>query len=139
MADNHSPQVRSWNMSRIRSSNTIPEEIVRKFLFSKNLRYRKNDKHLPGKPDIVLPKYNTIIFVHGCFWHCHAGCSDYVPPKSNQNYWNPKLERNRLRDIENAAKLHECGWRVIIVWECTLKKHNRQETLEKLLIEIMQA
>jgi DNA mismatch endonuclease (patch repair protein) len=136
MADNHSPQVRSYNMSRIRSRNTKPEEIVRKYLFSKGFRYRKNDKRFPGKPDIILPKYRTAIFVHGCFWHGHEGCSDFVQPKSNQDYWKPKLERNRLRDVENVAKLQANGWSVIIVWECELKKPVYSKRLEKLCMEI---
>lgn len=136
MADNHSPQVRSYNMSRIRSNNTKPEEIVRKFLFSKGLRYRKNDKRFPGRPDIVLPKYKTVIFVHGCFWHSHEGCSDFVQPKSNQDYWKPKLDNNRKRDETNIATLAADGMRVIIVWECELKKAKRDERLEKLYNEI---
>ena len=139
MADNHSPQVRSYNMSQIRSNNTKPEEIVRKFLFSKGFRYRKNDSRFSGKPDIVLPKYKTIIFVHGCFWHCHKGCSDYVQPKSNQDYWSKKLERNRLRDDDNIIKLKSDGWRVIIVWECELKKNCREKTLENLAAQIAQS
>lgn len=136
MADNHSPQVRSYNMSRIRSADTKPEEIVRKHLFSKGFRYRKNDKRYPGKPDIVLPKYKTIIFVHGCFWHCHIGCSDFVQPKSNQDYWQKKLERNRIRDGENIARLRNSGWRVIVVWECELKKDFLNERLKQLCTEI---
>ena len=138
MADNHSPEIRSYNMSRIKSINTKPEEIVRKYLFSKGLRYRKNDKRYAGKPDIVLPKYRTIIFVNGCFWHCHAGCSDFVVPKSNQKYWLPKLERNRLRDKANEESLKQDGWHVIVVWECELKKRSREERLEKLYKEIVQ-
>lgn len=138
MADNHSPEIRSYNMSRIRSRNTKPEEIVRKYLFSKGLRYRKNDKRYAGKPDIVLPKYRTIIFVNGCFWHCHSGCPDFVVPKSNKKYWLPKLERNRLRDKANEESLKQEGWRVIVVWECELKKQNRQERLEELYNEIVQ-
>jgi DNA mismatch endonuclease (patch repair protein) len=89
----HSKEVRSYNMSRIRSKDTKPEEIVRKFLFSKGFRYRKNDRRYPGCPDIVLPKYRTVVFINGCFWHCHEGCSDFVIPKSNQGYWVPKLEK----------------------------------------------
>lgn len=139
MADNHSPEIRSYNMSHIKCSNTRPEEIVRKYLFSKGLRYRKNDKRYAGKPDIVLPKYRAIIFVNGCFWHCHTGCSDFVLPKSNQEYWLPKLERNRLRDKENEESLKRDGWRVIVVWECELKKRNREERLGKLYKEIVQS
>jgi len=137
MADNHSPEVRSRNMSRIRSKNTKPEEIVRKYLFHRGLRYRKNDTRYPGKPDIVLPKYRTIVFVHGCFWHCHKGCPDYVIPKSNVDYWVPKLERNRQRDEKSNATLLAAGWRIIIVWECELKKQTQEERLVSLYREIV--
>jgi len=136
MADNHSPQVRSYNMSRIRSKGTKPEEIVRKYLFSCGLRYRKNDKRYPGKPDMVFPKYKTVVFVHGCFWHCHEGCSDFVMPKSRIDYWQVKLERNRQRDIEHIAALETDGWRVVIVWECEIKKAVRNERLRRLFSEI---
>jgi DNA mismatch endonuclease (patch repair protein) len=136
MADNHSPQVRSCNMSRIRSNSTKPEEIVRKYLFSKGFRYRKNDKRYPGKPDIVLPKYKAVVFIHGCFWHGHEGCPDFVLPQSNQNYWLPKLERNRQRDTEHIYDLESNGCRVIVVWECELKKAVRAERLERLYQEI---
>jgi DNA mismatch endonuclease (patch repair protein) len=136
MVDNHSPKVRSYNMSRIRGKDTKPEEIARKYLFAKGLRYRKNDKRLPGKPDIVLPKYKTVIFVHGCFWHSHKNCPDFVRPKSNQDYWLPKLERNRLRDSEHIVALESDGWYVIVVWECELKKAVRDENLRRLYKEI---
>jgi DNA mismatch endonuclease (patch repair protein) len=136
MLDNHSPKVRSYNMSRIRSKDTKPEEIARRFLFTKGLRYRKNDKRLPGKPDIVLPKYKTVVFIHGCFWHCHNNCPDFVLPKSNQDYWIPKLERNRLRDSEHVAVLKSSGWRVMVLWECELKKAVRDETLARLCDKI---
>lgn len=124
-------------MSRIRSDNTRPEEIVRKYLFSRGLRYRKNDKRYPGKPDIVLPKYKTIVFVNGCFWHCHEGCKDFVVPKSNQEYWLPKLERNCKRDRMKQEELEHGGWRVIIIWECELKKASRQDRLISLYEEIV--
>ena len=137
MADNHSPEVRSYNMSRIRSKNTKPEDTVSRYLFSRGLRYRKNDRRYPGKPDIVLPKYRTIVFVHGCFWHCHDGCPDFVVPKSNPDYWIPKLERNRQRDINDVAALQKAGWHIIIVWECELKKAARAERLAKLYHEIV--
>ncbi|MBQ2665084.1 MAG: DNA mismatch endonuclease Vsr [Clostridia bacterium] len=130
--DNHTKEVRSYNMSQIRSTNTKPEETVRKYLFSKGFRYRKNDKHLPGKPDIVLKKYKTLIFVNGCFWHCHEGCPKYVFPKSNQEYWREKLDRNKKRDAENISKLENMGWNVITVWECELKKDKLGYTLETL-------
>ena len=138
MADNHSPQTRSYNMSRIKGANTKPEDMVRKFLFSKGLRYRKNDKRYPGKPDIVFPKYRTVVFIHGCFWHCHEGCSDFVVPKSNTGYWIPKLDLNRKRDAVAIETLQRAGWRVYIVWECELKKSVREKRLEKLYSQIIE-
>lgn len=135
MADTKTPAERSENMSRIRSTNTKPEEIVRKYLFSHGFRYRKNDKRYPGKPDIVLPKYRTIIFVNGCFWHMH-GCSRSRLPRSNEEYWKPKIERNIKRDAENKQKLEVAGWNVIIVWECELKKSTSEERLSRLCNEI---
>ena len=135
MADNHSKEVRSMNMSRIRSTNSMPEEIVRKYLFSKGFRYRKNVKKLPGCPDMVLPKYKTVIFVNGCFWHKHD-CPRFVWPSSNQDYWIPKIQRNIERDRLNAAELQKKGWHIITVWECELKKKNRELRLERLLSEI---
>jgi len=137
MPDNHSPEVRSYNMSRIRSENTKPEEIVRKYLFSCGLRYRKNDKRYPGKPDMVFPKYNTLIFINGCFWHGHEGCSDFVMPKSKLNYWKPKIERNRQRDKKNIRKLRKDGWHVITIWECDLKKNKRDIKLKQLYNKII--
>ncbi|MBE6991238.1 MAG: DNA mismatch endonuclease Vsr [Ruminococcaceae bacterium] len=135
MADTKTPAERSENMSRIRSTNTKPEEIVMKYLFSHGFRYRKNDKRYPGKPDIVLPKYRTIIFVNGCFWHMH-GCSRSRFPRSNQEYWKPKIERNIQRDAENQQKLEADGWKVIVVWECELKKRIVEERLSRLCEEI---
>lgn len=135
MADNHSKEVRSMNMSHIRSTNSRPEEIVRKYLFSKGFRYRKNVRSLPGTPDIVLPKYKTIVFVNGCFWHKHD-CPRFVWPSSHQEYWRPKIQRNVERDKQNIAALHTLGWSVITVWECELKKNIRDERLKQLCIEI---
>lgn len=135
MADNHSKEVRSMNMSRIRSTNSKPEEIVRKYLFSKGFRYRKNVNKLPGCPDIVLPKYKTVIFVNGCFWHKHD-CPRFIWPSSNQDYWIPKIQRNIERDRLNVAELQKKGWHIITVWECELKKKNRELRLERLLSEI---
>lgn len=120
--DKHSKEVRSYNMSQIRSTNSKPEIMVRKYLFSKGLRYRKNVKTLPGKPDIVLPKYKTIVFVNGCFWHGHKNCKYFVMPKSNIEFWNEKISRNVKRDEEIHRKLSAAGWNVIVVWECELKK-----------------
>lgn len=135
--DNHTKEVRSYNMSRIRSINSKPEELVRRYLFSKGLRYRKNVKTLPGKPDIVLAKYKTIIFVNGCFWHAHQGCQYFVMPKSNIEYWNEKIDRNIKRDKLVYKQLSEAGWNVIIVWECELKKAKRENTLEYLYYNIL--
>lgn len=135
MADTKTPAERSENMSRIRSTNTKPEEIVRKYLFSHGFRYRKNDKRYPGKPDIALSKYRTIIFVNGCFWHMH-GCSRSRLPRSNQDYWKPKIERNIQRDADNKQKLELDGWKVIVVWECELKKRIAEERLSRLCEEI---
>lgn len=136
MSDVHSKEVRSYNMSQIRSKNTKPEEIVRKYLFSQGLRYRKNDSHLPGKPDIVLPKYKTVIFVNGCFWHCHD-CRYFVWPKNNAEFWYNKIGTNVKRDIRNYQLLQDSGWKVIRVWECELKSVNRSETLGRLKNEIL--
>lgn len=132
----HSKEVRSYNMSRIRSTNTKPEEIIRKYLFSKGLRYRKNVNKLPGCPDIVLSKHRVVIFVNGCFWHMHEGCSKFVLPKSNTDYWLPKLMHNKQRDIQNIQLLESKGWSVITVWECELNKTLREKRLDKLYIEI---
>ena len=133
--DNHSKEVRSYNMSRIRSTNSKPEEIVRKYLFAKGFRYRKNDKRYPGKPDIVLPKYKTVIFIHGCFWHMHD-CGRFVWPTSNEEYWKTKIARNIERDKSNMAALEQAGWNVLVIWECELKKKSAQSRLEKLVSEI---
>lgn len=135
MADNHTKEVRSMNMSHIRSKNSKPEEIVRKYLFSQGFRYRKNVKKLPGTPDIVLPKYRTIIFVNGCFWHKHS-CPRFVWPSSNQEYWVPKILGNVERDKKNIALLTDAGWRVIVVWECELRNTGREERLSALCKEI---
>ena len=131
MADNHSKEVRSMNMSHIRSKNSKPEELVRKYLFSKGFRYRKNVKTLPGCPDIVLPKYKTVIFVNGCFWHRHD-CPRFVWPSTNEEYWRPKIMGNVERDKRNLAELQQLGWTVLTVWECELKKKVIDATLEQL-------
>ena len=137
MVDRVSKEIRSYNMSRIRSKDTKPEILVRSYLFSRGLRFRKNDKRYPGSPDIVLPKYNTVVFVHGCFWHLHEGCKYARIPKSNVNYWKKKLYRNRERDEHNQKELEEMGWNVIIVWECELKKNKCEQTLEGLYAQII--
>ena len=135
MADNHTKEIRSMNMSHIRSTNSKPEEIVRKYLFSKGFRYRKNVKKLPGCPDVVLPKYQTVIFVNGCFWHKHD-CPRFVWPSSNQDYWRPKILRNVERDQLSRQELEALGWKVIVVWECELKKKVRDTRLAALEAEI---
>ena len=136
MTDVHSKETRSYNMSRIRGKDTQPEVLVRKYLFSKGLRFRKNDRRYPGTPDIVLPKYNTVVFVHGCFWHFHPGCRYAVLPSSNIEFWKNKLYGNRDRDQRNQNALSEMGWNVIVIWECQLKKDVREKTLSDLYVQI---
>lgn len=135
MADNHSKEVRSKNMSHIRSKDSKPEEIVRKYLFAQGFRYRKNVRKLPGCPDIVLPKYHAVVFVNGCFWHKHS-CTRFVWPESNIDYWKPKILGNVERDKKNTALLVSAGWNVIVVWECELKKAVASERLLRLCSEI---
>lgn len=132
MADVHEPETRSYNMSQIKATNTKPEMIVRKFLHSNGFRYRLHVKDLPGKPDLVLPKYNSVIFVHGCFWHAHEGCKYFKFPATNTDYWNLKLYRNRKRDEKHRKKLSGNGWDVITVWECELKPEKAKSTLNNL-------
>lgn len=135
MADNHSKAIRSKNMSHIRSTSTKPEEDVRHFLYHQGFRYRKNVASLPGKPDVVLSKYKTVIFVNGCFWHMH-NCQRFKWPKSNTDYWEPKLVKNSERDKENKKKLLEMGWHVITIWECELTKTRFNETMNRVIDEI---
>lgn len=120
-------------MSAVKGKNTKPEMIVRKYLFSKGLRFRLHVKSLPGNPDIVLPKYKTVVFINGCFWHGHEGCEYSHMPKSNVEFWENKINTNRDRDAINEIKLMQMGWSVIKVWECEIKRvKDREETLEKL-------
>ncbi len=137
MADVLTPKQRSYNMSRIRNKDTKPEELVRKYLFSQGFRYRKNDARLPGKPDIVLPKYKTVIFVNGCFWHKHEGCKYFVWPKNNAEFWKEKIEKNAARDARDYELLQQAGWRVIIIWECELKPQTREATYDRLIERII--
>ncbi|MBQ9652982.1 MAG: DNA mismatch endonuclease Vsr [Bacteroidales bacterium] len=118
-------------MSHIRSANTKPELALRKALWHLGIRYRVNDKRLPGKPDIVLPKYRTAIFVHGCFWHGHKDCPNYTTPKTNTDFWKAKIERNQQRDQETWRQLEAKGWYVLIVWECEIKKARFEGTIER--------
>ena len=121
MTDHLSKEDRSWNMSRIRSKNTKPEKKVRSALHKMGFRFRIGVKELPGKPDIVLPKHRTIIFVHGCFWHRHKGCKRCTTPSSNPEYWLRKFQKNTERDVSVSKELQDIGWRVIIIWECEVK------------------
>ena len=121
---------RSYNMSQIKGKNTKPEEIVRKYLFSKGFRYRINVSKLPGKPDIVLPKYKTVIFVNGCFWHMHQGCKYFVWPKQNADFWREKITGNALRDLRKQQELAKLGWHILVVWECQLKNSKDRTLLE---------
>lgn len=121
MTDVHSKTVRSFNMSRIKGKDTKPEMLVRRFLHANGFRYKLHDKTLPGKPDIVLPKYKTVIEVQGCYWHGHQNCRYSHLPKSNTEFWKEKIGANVKRDKENLKKLKELGWNVIVIWECELK------------------
>ena len=132
MADVHSPETRSFNMSQIKGKNTKPEELVRLYLFSHGFRYRKNVGTLPGKPDIVLPKYKTCVFVNGCFWHMHEGCKYFVWPEDNAEFWRRKLLANKERDKRNIELLERLGWTVITIWECELKGKKTVTTLERI-------
>ena len=128
---------RSYNMSRIRGKDTKPEMLVRKYLFSRGFRFRKNDKRYPGRPDIVLPKYRTVVFVNGCFWHGHEGCKYFVWPKSNVEFWRNKIETNTKRDRENYRRLRDMGWNIVIIWECELKKKVFEDTMARVVSQII--
>jgi DNA mismatch endonuclease (patch repair protein) len=123
MADKLSAKRRSWNMSRIRSENTKPEIMLRSQLHRMGFRFRVHHRGLPGRPDIVFPKYRTVVFVHGCFWHQHSGCIESVRPKTNQEYWNHKLDRNMERDRNSIRALRKAGWVVLRFWECEIEKN----------------
>lgn len=131
------PEQRSRCMAAIHGKDTRPEMTVRKYLFARGLRYRVNNRRLPGSPDIVLRKYKTVVFVDGCFWHGHEGCRYYRLPKSNTDFWRQKINLNIARDYSNNVELRLAGWRVIRVWECTLRnKEQRTRTLEALYEQI---
>lgn len=136
MADVHDRETRSYNMSRIKSKNTKPELIVRKALFAEGFRYRLHVKSLPGKPDIVLKKHKTAIFIHGCFWHGHDNCKYYVLPKTRTKWWSDKINQNKNNDEKSKQKLVEIGWRVIEIFECELKKGKIEMTLKNLFKRI---
>lgn len=135
MADRLTAKKRSWNMSRIKGKDTSIEVKVRKYLFSKGFRFRKNDKRLPGKPDVVLPKYHTVIFVHGCFWHRHPGCRDAATPKTRTEFWLDKFEKNVTNDRIHCEALEAAGWKVITLWECDIKKRF-DETMDRVVREL---
>ncbi len=134
MVDVHDKNTRSFNMSRIKGKDTKPELLVRTFLHINGIRYRLHNKNLPGKPDIVLPKYKTIVFINGCFWHGHEGCKYFVVPKTRTEWWLDKINETKARDIQKLQALKELGWNVIIIWECQLKPDKKQKTLNNLLI-----
>ena len=132
MPDTMTPMQRHECMSHIRSKDTRPEQAVRRALWQSGYRYRLNVRSLPGTPDIVLPKYRTVIFVNGCFWHGHEGCKYFVMPKNRTEFWQAKIERNQARDKEEQHKLASMGWHCITVWECQLKPKVREQTLQSL-------
>ena len=122
MTDHLTKEKRSWNMSRIKSKDSVPEIRVRKLLHSLGFRYKLYDPKLPGKPDLVFPKYKTVLFVHGCFWHRHKGCKYAYMPKTRQNFWKTKFNSNIERDIKVQKQLNSSGWKILIIWECELSE-----------------
>lgn len=132
MSDIFSSEKRSEIMSKISGKETKPEILVRKFLFAHGFRFRKNDKKLPGKPDIVLPKYKTVIFVHGCFWHGHNNCKKSKLPETRKEFWEQKINKNIIRDTKNIKDLEDLGWKIILIWGCELGK-NKEENLSNLI------
>jgi len=133
MTDVHTPQQRSYNMQQIKGKNTKPEMLVRKFLHANGFRYRLHDKKLSGKPDIVLPKYRTVIFVHGCFWHGHTNCKYFVIPKTRTQWWTDKINGNKANDEKSIKALRKDEWKIINIWECDLKQTKLEKTLFSLL------
>lgn len=136
MADVHNEQTRSYNMSQIKSGNTKPELLVRKFLHASGFRYKLHDKTLPGKPDIVLPRYKTIIFIHGCFWHGHANCKYFKIPQTRTAWWLQKINTNKANDAKSVKALKKDGWKIITIWECRLKPASIEKTLSSLLNQL---
>lgn len=133
MPDIFSKEKRSIIMSKISSKNTKPEILVRKYLFAHGFRFRVNDKRLPGKPDIVLPKYKSVIFVNGCFWHGHENCKASTLPTSNTDFWRTKIESNIERDTKEQMQLEQMGYKVFIIWQCQLKSKERENTLQSIV------
>ena len=137
--DKRTKRQRSWNMSRVRGKDTTPEKMVRSFLHRRGFRFRLHVKNLPGHPDIVLPKYRTVIEVRGCFWHRHQGCKRATTPSSNTAFWDAKFIRNIERDKKNEILLNELGWRVIVVWECEIKQKDFLRDLANRIAEASQS
>ncbi len=137
MTDVHDRKTRSFNMSRIRSKDTKPEMLVRQFLHGKGFRYKLHDKTLPGKPDLVFPKYKKVILIHGCFWHGHDGCKYFVIPKTRRKWWLAKINRNKQLDALNSSKLKNLGWKTITVFECKLLLNNKVKTLTQLAARLL--
>jgi len=135
MADLLSPEKRSWNMSRIKGANTKPEMLVRSMLHRAGFRFRIHDKSLPGKPDIVLKKYKSVIFVNGCFWHRHEGCAEATTPKTRREFWKAKFQRTVERDKEQKDSLEKLGWQVFCIWECELK-HSADRIISQVVNEL---
>lgn len=134
MADVHSPSQRSYNMSRIRGKNTRPELLVRSCLHQNGFRFRLHVSQLPGKPDIVLPRYKTVVLVHGCFWHGHEGCRYFRLPQTRTEFWSEKIARNQANDSKALHQLEAQGWAVIVIWECELKRDKLDETWRRLIL-----
>ena len=135
MADKLSREKRSWNMSRIRGKDTEIEIKVRKYLFSQGFRFRKNVADMPAKPDIVLPKYKTVIFIHGCYWHRHTGCKNCTTPNTNREFWLKKFEKNIQNDSKHQQELEAAGWKVLILWECEIE-NDFERLMDNLVVEL---
>ena len=138
MPDVLTPQQRHRCMSNIRSKATKPEMLVRRWLWAHGYRYRLNVKSVPGKPDIVMRKYRTAIFVNGCFWHGHEGCKQFVLPKTNTDFWQTKIARNRERDLRNYNELTQAGWQVIVIWACNLTNNKLDHTMQQVAVTLNQ-
>ena len=136
MSDVLTPTQRHRCMSHIRNKATKPEMLVRRWLWAHGYRYRQNVKSVPGKPDIVMRKYRTAIFVNGCFWHGHEGCSQFVMPKSNTDFWRTKIARNRERDRQNYDILINNGWQVLVIWQCNLTKDKLESTMQSVAVAL---
>jgi len=136
MADVHDKETRSYNMSRIKGKDTKPEMLVRRFLHANGYRYRLHVKDMPGKPDIVLPKYRTVVFIHGCFWHGHQGCKYYVVPKTRTEWWLNKIKGNQMNDAIFQQRIRSDGWKVIEIFECELRRDKFEYTMSRLIESI---